>query len=164
LQQGYPLHNIKVRPVTSQNPEPVIQALYGVGREATPALIDKSIFKKTLDVKSPSVTVIHNAAKDGITNVQNLKITSSLEGILLVLVPPFIAKFLLDLPSLACDRVFVAILEAISTFDKANKMPSPSPAPEATSASNKEVSPGKLPNNLIIHDSEGGLLSRSYHQ
>jgi hypothetical protein len=147
-----------VHPATHQNPKQFIQALYSVGREATPVLIDKSIFEKTLDVESPSITVICNAAKDGIIDVQTLKITLSLEGIALVLVPPFIAKILLDLPSLGCNKVFAAVLEAIGTFDKANKMPSPSSAPEATSAPNKDVSLGELPNNPIVDEPEGDFV------
>jgi hypothetical protein len=104
------LHNIEVRPATHQNPEPVIRALYGLGREATQVLIDKSMFETPIYMEFLSVTVICKATKDGISDIQALKTTSSLEGIGLVLLPPFIAKVLLNLPSLACNKVFAAIL------------------------------------------------------
>jgi hypothetical protein len=47
-QQCILLHNIEVRPATRQNPNPVIRALYGLGREATPVLLDKSVFMAPL--------------------------------------------------------------------------------------------------------------------
>jgi hypothetical protein len=148
------LHNIEVRPATCQNPEPVICALYGLGREATPVLIDKSVFTTPIDVESPSVTVFHKATKDGISDIQALKTTSSLEGMGLVLLPPFIAKALLDLPSLACDKVFTAVLEAIGTYDTAEKNATMTdPIPTGATTTDATVppsdSPGELPEDPI---------------
>jgi hypothetical protein len=140
------LHNFEVRPATRQNPEPIIRALYGLGHEATPVLIDPEIFITTLDIECPLVTAIRTAYKDGINDVRQLKLTSSVDGLALVLLPPFIAKVLLDLPSLACDKVFAAVMEAIAAFDKASKIAAtkePSPAPP------KETSPNKLPEDPI---------------
>jgi hypothetical protein len=136
------LHNIEVCPATRQNPEPVISSLYGLGREATPVLIDKSVFENPIDVESPSVTVICKAAKDGISDIRNLKTTSSLEGIGLVLLPPFLAKVLLDLPSLACDKVLAAVLDAIGTYDTAEKNAIADPlSPGAPTADSTDPSP-----------------------
>jgi hypothetical protein len=87
-----------VRPATRKNPEPVICALYGVGHGATPVLLNKGIFESPLDLESPSVTVICNAAKDGTIDIQHLKITSTLRGVALVLVPPFITQVLVLSP------------------------------------------------------------------
>jgi hypothetical protein len=39
------LHNIEVSPATRQNPDPVIRALYSVGRKVTPILLDKHVFE-----------------------------------------------------------------------------------------------------------------------
>jgi hypothetical protein len=111
-------------------------------------------------VESPSVTVIRNAAKEGIANIQSLKITSSLDGVALVLVPPFIAKVLLDLPSLACDKVFTAVLEAIGNLDRATKTTPPSPASQPTTTEPPTDTPtqeptqpgGELPKDPIDED------------
>jgi hypothetical protein len=148
------VHNVEVRPATRQNPAPVIRALYGLGREATPVLIDKSVFETPIDVESPSVTVIRKATKDGIFDIQTMKTTSSLEGIGLVLLPPFIAKVLLDLPSLACDKVLAAVLEAIGTYDTAAKnamadpVPTGDPTVDLTDPSPTD-STGELPEDPI---------------
>jgi hypothetical protein len=140
------LHNIEVRPSTRQNPEPIIRALYGLGHEATPVLIDPSIFTTMLDIECPSVTVIRAAFKDGITDVTKLKMTSSVEGPGLILLPPFIAKVLLDLPSLACDKVFIAVMEAITAFDKASKTPATT---NPTSDQAQTLSPDELAEDPI---------------
>jgi hypothetical protein len=140
------LHNFEVRPATRQNPEPIIRALYGLGHEATPVLIDPYIFNTTMDIECPSVTAIRTTYKDGINNVRQLKLSSSVAGLALILLPPFIAKVLLDLPSLACDKVFAAVMEAITAFDKASKTATP---PEATTTPKTEPSPNELPEDPI---------------
>jgi hypothetical protein len=140
------LHNFKVRPATRQNPEPIIRALYGLGHEATPVLIDPDILTNTLDIESPSVTAIRSAYKEGVTGVRKLKRTALVDGLGLILFPPFLAQVILDLPSLACDQVFAAVMDAITAYDKSSKTPQ---ADEITTEPTQEASPNELPEDPI---------------
>jgi hypothetical protein len=99
-----------------------------------------------LYIKCPSVTVICSAFKDGITFVRKLKMTSSVEGPGLILLPPFVTKVLLDLPLLACNKVFIVVMEAITAFDKASKTPAPTPP---TIDPTQVISPNELPMDPI---------------
>jgi hypothetical protein len=141
------LHNFELRPATRQNhPEPIIRALYGLGHKATPILIDPDIFTTTLDIECPSVTAIRNAYKEGINDVRKLKVTSSVTGLALILLPPFIAKVLLDLPSLACNKVFAAVMDAITAFDKNSKI---LPSVDTNPGPATDPSPNELPEDPI---------------
>jgi hypothetical protein len=61
---------------------------------------------------------------------------STYKGLRLILIPPFVAKVLLDLPTLTCNKALAATLEAITTFKKENK---PSSSPAATAAAKPTV-------------------------
>jgi hypothetical protein len=120
------LHHMEALPATHQNKKPIVRALYGVGQEDIPeVLLDPSVLKVLTTSNCPSVTSICKASKDGITDIDSFNCNSTYKGLSLILIPPFIAKVLLDLPTVACDKAFIATLDAIAAFDKDQKPPSP---------------------------------------
>jgi hypothetical protein len=75
---------------------------------------------------SPSITATIQAQKEGITDltaIQNQK--SELKTRCLILLPPFIAKALMVLPTLSCAAVFETVMSTIAAYDKEQKIPAP---------------------------------------
>jgi hypothetical protein len=119
LQSMVLLHNIEILPVTRQSPKPVIRALHGFGREATPVLMTPAAMLTRFQPELPSITAIRQALKDGetdLTTIENQK--SELDTRCLVLLPPFIAKALIALPTLSCKTVFETVMATITAYDK----------------------------------------------
>jgi hypothetical protein len=100
-------------------------------------LLDPDALSAVTTANCPSVTSIRKAVRDGITDITNLPLTSTYKGLSLILLPPFLAKVLLDLPTLACDKALAAILDAIAIYEKDNK---PSP-PQAAASKPAETEP-----------------------
>jgi hypothetical protein len=137
------LHKVEALPATRQNKTPVVRALYGFGKEAIPVLLEQSVLEVVTTAACPTVTAIRKAHRDGITDFKKLSLTSSYKGMSMIMLPPFIAKALLNLPTLAVDEALTAVLDAIATYEKENKLPptttpsaskptlSPTPAPKA---------------------------------
>ena len=122
------IHNLEVLPATRQNKKPAFRALHGFGREAIPVLLDPELLSTVTDVTCPSITAIRKAVREGATDISKLNDTSTFTGLSLVMLPPFLAKVALDLPSLAVDKTLAAILDAIATYEKDMKPTSPQAA------------------------------------
>jgi hypothetical protein len=119
LQTMVLLHNLEILPASRQSPKPVIRALHGFGREASPVLLTSSAIDSSFTEVSPSITAIRQAHKEGITNlttIQNQK--SELKTRCLILLPPFIAKALMAMPTLSCKAVFETVMATIAAYDK----------------------------------------------
>jgi hypothetical protein len=122
------LHKVEALPATRQNKKPIVRALYGFGKEAIPVLLDPSILEEMTTADCPSITSIRKAVRDGITDITTLTLSSTYKGMSIIMLPPFIAKALLELPTLAVDKALAATLEAIATYEKGRKPPSSSAA------------------------------------
>jgi hypothetical protein len=119
------LHKVEALPATRHNKNAMVRALHGFGKEAIPVLLDPSILEVTTTVDCPSVTTIRKAVREGVTDITKLTRTSTYKGMSLIMLPPFIAKALLNLPNLSVDKVLAATLEAIAKYEKDNKPSSP---------------------------------------
>jgi hypothetical protein len=141
------IHNMEVLPATRQSKKPVVRALHGFGREAIPVLLDPDVLSKVTNVSCPSVTSIRKAFCEGVTDMTKLPASAIYSELSLIMLPPFVAKALLDLPSLAVDKALAAILDAIATYEKENKPASLPPA-----AASK---PTPEPKSVIVETVDG---------
>jgi hypothetical protein len=88
-------------------------------REATPVLLTPAAILTRFHTKSPSVTAIRQALKDGVTDLATIpNQKSEFDTCCLVLLPPFIAKALIALPTLSCKTVFETVMSTITIFDR----------------------------------------------
>jgi hypothetical protein len=135
LQTMVLLHNLEILPASRQSPKPVIHALHGFGREASPILLTSSTIDLSFTQVLPSVTAIRQAQKEGITDltaIQNQK--SELKTRCLLLLPPFITKALMAMPTLSCKAVFKTVMATITAYDKELKTPTPADTPTKSAA------------------------------
>jgi hypothetical protein len=89
-------------------------------------------------------------------HIECFNCNSIYKGLSLILIPPFIAKALLDLPTLACDKAFAATLDAIATYDKDQKPASPTaaaaPIPKPTIKTVEEEAESEEDDDTVILD------------
>jgi hypothetical protein len=139
LQSMVLLHNLEILPASRHTPNPVVRALHGFGREATPVLLTRASIELSFTHSSPSITAIRQALKDGVTDLSKLtNPQSELKTRCLVLLPPFIAKALMAMPTLSCHAVFETVMTTIATYDKESKATSDK---EAKTSTDKEAKP-----------------------
>jgi hypothetical protein len=143
LQTMVLLHNLEILPASRQSPKPVIRALHGFGREASPVLLTSSAIDSSFTEVSPSITAIRQAHKEGITNlttIQNQK--SELKTRCLILLPPFIAKALMAMPTLSCKAVFETVMATIAAYDKELKTAAPPTNTSGDDTPTESAAPG----------------------
>jgi hypothetical protein len=139
------LHNLEILPASRQTPKPVIRALHGFGREASPVLLNPSAIELAFALASPSITAIRQAHKDGLTDMTKMQNPQSeIKTRCFILLPPFTAKALMAMPTLSCQAVFETVMTTISAFDKDSKT-----AATNKDTSTEETSPGELDDDPV---------------